>query len=59
MTLRPAGPAQADCPWLVIDTDALPAVAERLRSWGWEAVVQLRRPTDNNETLAIYAARAS
>jgi len=54
MQLRTAGPVQADCPWLVIDTRALPAHADRLRSWGWQEVTRLRRPTDNDETLAIF-----
>jgi hypothetical protein len=56
MRLRQAGPPDSACPWLITDTDALPQQAERLRAWGWREVVQLRRPTDDNETLAIFAA---
>ena len=57
MQLRQAAAASADCPWLLIDSDALPSHAERLRSWGWQEVTRMRRPTDNNETLVIFEAR--
>ncbi len=55
--LRQAGPTAPDCPWLVIDSQALPAQAERLRGWGWQEVTRLRRPTDNDETLVIFETR--
>lgn len=57
MHLRQAGPSSPDCPWLVIDSQALPAQAERLRGWGWQEVTRLRRPTDNDETLVIFETR--
>ena len=55
--LRQAGPAAADCPWLVIDSQAVATHAERLRGWGWQEVTRLRRPTDNDETLVIFEPR--
>ena len=55
--LRQAGPAAADCPWLVIDSRAVGTHAERLRGWGWQEVTRLRRPTDNDETLVIFEPR--
>ncbi|MFM7025004.1 MAG: hypothetical protein ACKOWC_02945 [Limnohabitans sp.] len=55
MPLRPADLPSADCPWLIADSEALPALAERLRHWGWQEVRRLRRPTDDNETLVIFA----
>lgn len=56
MQLQPAGPASGDCPWLIADEPAVAAQLERLRSWGWQEVERLRRPTDDNETLVIFAA---
>jgi hypothetical protein len=56
MQLRTAGAVPVDCPWLIADSDALTGQTERLRSWGWQEVTRLRRPTDNNETLVIFAA---
>lgn len=55
--LRQAGPAVPDCPWLVIDSQAVATHAERLRGWGWQEVTRLRRPTDNDETLVIFEPR--
>ncbi len=57
MRLRPAGPVQADCAWLIMDAHALPAHADRVRGWGWQEVTRWRRPTDNDETLVIFEAR--
>ena len=57
LRLRTAGAAAADCPWLVIDSQALTQHADRLRGWGWQEVTRLRRPTDNDETLVIFEAR--
>ena len=59
MSLRAAGTASADCPWLITDLDGLPQRADQLRSWGWKEAVRLRRPTDNNETLVIFASGRS
>jgi len=59
MRLAPAGPARSDCPWLVVDEDVLPFQLEQLRSWGWQEVIRLRRPTDDNETLVIFAPGTS
>jgi len=56
MQLRTAGAVRTDCPWLIADSDALTGLTERLRSSGWQQVTRLRRPTDNNETLVIFAA---
>lgn len=56
MKLHTAGPARADCPWLITDSSQLPARADRLRGWGWHEVTRIRRPTDNNETLVIFEA---
>jgi hypothetical protein len=56
MQLRTAGAVRTDCPWLIADSDALTGLTERLRSSGWQEVTRLRRPTDNNETLVIFAA---
>ena len=57
MKVRPAGTAQPDCPWLIIDSDQLPLQADRLRAWGWHEVTRILRPTDNNETLVIFEPR--
>ncbi len=57
MQLRQANAASPDCPWLVIDSDALPSHAKQLRDWGWQEVTRMRRPTDNNETLVIFEGR--
>ena len=56
MRLQQAGPAREDCPWLVTDSDAIPALGPQLKAWGWHEKVQLLRPTDNNETLVIFEA---
>jgi hypothetical protein len=60
MQLRPATSAatRSDCPWLVTDTDELPIHAAQLRAWGWQEVTRILRPTDNNETLAIFRPAA-
>lgn len=53
--LQPAGPVRGDCPWLILDEAMLAQHAEALRQWGWQEVRRLRRPTDDNETLVIFA----
>ena len=47
----------ADCPWLIINSQQLDLHAGLLKNQGWSEVVQLRRPTDDNETLVIFAQR--
>ncbi len=55
MRLIPAGPVRDDCPWLVTDSEQLPIRLEGLNRDGWQEVTRLRRPTDDNETLVIFA----
>ena len=55
MRLIPAGPVRDDCPWLVTDSERLPIRLEGLNRDGWQEVTRLRRPTDDNETLVIFA----
>ena len=55
MPLQTAGQVRTDCPWLIVDEDMLPYHAEQLRQWGWQEHRRLRRPTDDNETLVIFA----
>ena len=55
MQIQAAGPVRQDCPWLITEADTLPARADRLRAWGWQERARLLRPTDNDETLVIFA----
>ena len=59
MRLELAGPVRSDCPWLIVDEDVLPFQVEQLRNWGWREQIRLRRPTDDNETLVIFAPGTS
>ncbi len=59
MNLRLAGPADPHCPWLMLDSTQMATHADQLRAWGWQEITRLRRPTDNNETLVIFAPRKS
>lgn len=55
LRIRAAGPASPDCPWLLIDSQALAAHQARLQDWGWQEQTRLRRPTDKDETLLVFA----
>lgn len=59
MNLRLAGPADPHCPWLMLDSTQMATHADQLHAWGWQEITRLRRPTDNNETLVIFAPRKS
>ena len=55
LQLQPVGAEPAQCPWLIVDSHALASAPERLHGMDWQEVARLRRPTDNDETLVIFA----
>ena len=46
------GPAR--CPWLLVDIDAQASLPATVDLRQWRASGQVRRPTDNNETLLVF-----
>ena len=56
--LRTAGPADAattDCRWLLTTADSLQQRQDPLRAWGWSELARYKRPSDNKETLVLFA----
>ncbi len=46
--------ADANCPYLIVDADAQPTLANRVNLPDWAFMATLRRPADKNETLLVY-----
>jgi len=46
------GPAR--CPWLLVDIDAQPSLPATVDMRQWRPAGQVRRPTDNHETLLVF-----
>ncbi|HEY0201376.1 MAG TPA: hypothetical protein VGC24_06760, partial [Burkholderiaceae bacterium] len=53
LRLEPAS-KQANCPWLVADSDALPALPIVINARQWVQRADLRRPTDRSERVVIF-----
>ncbi|MDR0458088.1 MAG: hypothetical protein LBH10_03545, partial [Burkholderiaceae bacterium] len=47
-------PAPPDCPWLIRTTEGQRKFEASAQGQLWRRVADVRRPTDKNETLAIY-----
>ena len=52
--LKKMGPPSATCPWLIIDSEQVPALTASLQRLGWTESARVLRPTDNNETLVLF-----
>lgn len=52
--LQKLGKPSAQCAWLLVDSDQVSALAERLQQLGWVESARMLRPTDNNETLVLF-----
>jgi hypothetical protein len=52
--LQKMGSPSAACPWLVANSDQVPALAPALQQLGWTESARVLRPTDNNETLVLF-----
>lgn len=44
----------ADCPWLLVDNDAVGSLSRTEAASLWEPVAKVRRPSDNNEDVVIF-----
>ena len=44
----------ADCPWLIVDTQARLKLAENVDLSKWTIHATVRRPSDNNEDIVLY-----
>jgi hypothetical protein len=47
-----ANPAQ--CPWLIVDTQALDALPKEVDMGAWTPHATVKRPSDNNENIVLY-----
>ena len=45
------------CPWLLVDNDLRPELANVVRLKEWTRVRTIRRPSDNNEDVTLYHRR--
>jgi hypothetical protein len=52
--LLPMQTPLAECPWLVVDRANLSLLIEKIQSLGWVEQAAIKRPTDKDETLAIF-----
>ena len=48
---------QSACPWLLVDNDLRPELANVVRLNEWTRVRTIRRPSDNNEDVTLYHRR--
>jgi 4-amino-4-deoxy-L-arabinose transferase-like glycosyltransferase len=53
LNLKPAGAAPG-CPWLIVDKDALPSMANAINQSQWKFHSALRHPSDRNEDLMVF-----
>lgn len=52
--LLPAQSPLASCPWLIIDEQNLPLMADKLKALGWKQEAAVQRPSDNDERILIF-----
>jgi hypothetical protein len=52
--LLPMQTPLAECPWLVVERANLSLLIEKIQSLGWVEQAAIKRPTDKDETLAIF-----
>jgi hypothetical protein len=48
---------QRICPWLLVDNDLRPDLAQAVNLHDWVRVRTIRRPSDNNEDVTLYHRR--
>lgn len=46
--------SQFSCPWLIANTDVLPTPVSSAMEPEWQHVLTIRRPSDNNENIAVF-----
>ena len=56
-TIQAAQTIDAQCPWLIVDTQALNALPQEVDMRLWTAHATVKRPSDNNENIVLYRRR--
>jgi hypothetical protein len=48
-----------ECPWLIVDTQSMNALAKEVDLSSWTQHATVRRPTDNNEDIVLFRKSAA
>jgi hypothetical protein len=49
----------SECPWLIVDTQSMNALAKEVDLSSWTQHATVRRPSDNNEDIVLFRKNAA